>query len=167
MMKPSEIRTRLETTFGSAAVLAATDFRGETTVTIAPGQLLEVGRFLRDAPEISLDFLSFVAGVDRYPERPRFEVVYQLYSTKYRHRFRVKAYIDETAEAPPIIDSVVGIWPTANWHERETAEMFGIVFRGHPDLRKLLLPEEWTVHPLRKDFPLEGTEETADLPRRA
>jgi NADH-quinone oxidoreductase subunit C len=104
--------------------------------------------------------------VDRYPETPRFEVVYQLHSLKHAHRFRVKALVEEPEKGLPAIDSVVEIWPSAEWHERETAEMFGMTFTDHPDPRKLLLPEHWTVHPLRKDFPVEGTEEdTPDLPR--
>lgn len=166
-MKQSEIKTKLEGTFGPDVVIGVSDFRDETTVMVPAQRVGEVGRFLRDTPELALDFLTFVAGIDLHPARPRFEVVYQLYSTKYHHRFRIKARIDESPDEPATIDSVVAIWPSADWHERETAEMFGIVFRDHPDPRKLLLPEDWTVHPLRKDFPLEGTEQTPDLPRGA
>jgi NADH-quinone oxidoreductase subunit C len=92
-------------------------------------------------------------------------VIYQLYSTKRHHRFRIKALVSDSEEESANIDSVFEVWPTADWHERETAEMFGIEFKNHPDPRKLLLPENWNVHPLRKDFPLEGTDETPDLPR--
>jgi len=90
--------------------------------------------------------------------------VYQLYSVRHGHRFRIKALVEEEETGLGSIDSVVAVWPGASWHERETAEMFGITFTGHPDPRKLLLPENWSVYPLRKDFPLEGTEDTPDLP---
>jgi NADH-quinone oxidoreductase subunit C len=166
-MKQVEIRDRLLSVLGQDSVQASVEFADQIAVTVPAEKILEVCRFLRDDPQLSFCLLSFVAGVDRLPNNPRFEVVYQLYSLKQNHRFRIKALIEETP-AGATIDSVVEIWPTADWHERETAEMFGITFRNHPDPRKLLLPEEWTVFPLRKDFPLLGTEEdTPDLPRRA
>ena len=163
-MKQEEIRDRLVSVFGADIVQASLLFGGQLSVTIPAEKLREVSRFLRDDPQLSFRLLSFMGGVDRYPEKPRFELVYQLYSLRHNHRFRIKALIEEDAA----IDSVVEIWPTADWHERETAEMYGITFTDHPDPRKLLLPEEWKVYPLRKDFPLHGTEEdTPDLPHRA
>ena len=91
-------------------------------------------------------------------------MVYQLFSLKNNHRFRIKALVEAESNGLGSIESVAPIWPTANWHERETAEMYGITFLNHPDPRKLLLPEEWTVHPLRKDFSLEGNDsDTPDL----
>ncbi len=166
-MKQEEIRDRLLSVFGADIVQSPVGFRDQIAVTVPAEKILEVCRFLRDDPQLSFRLLSFVGGVDRLPNVPRFEVVYQVYSLRHNHRFRIKALVEETAEGAAI-DSVVEIWPTADWHERETAEMFGITFRNHPDPRKLLLPEEWTVYPLRKDFPLLGTEEdTPDLPRRA
>ena len=167
-MKQEEIVKKVSGVFGPDVIQATTEFRGEAAVTVLADKIVEVCRFLRDDPELSFAFLSFVGGVDWYPQTPRFEIVYQLYSVKHRHRFRVKARIDGDSGADAAIDSVTGLWPTANWHERETAEMFGIVFRNHPDPRKLLLPDNWKVHPLRKDFPVTGTEEdTPDLPTRA
>jgi len=164
-MNQEAIKEKLLAAFGDGVIEESVLFRDQVTLTVAPEKIVPVCRFLKTDAELAFDFLSFVGGVDRNPKKPRFEVVYQLYSLKHNHRFRIKTRIDEDDDSPATIDSVVGVWPTADWHERETAEMFGITFKGHPDPRKLLLPEDWTVHPLRKDFPLEGTEEdTPDLP---
>jgi len=134
-------------------------------VCVPSEKILDVCFYLRDDPELKFDFLTFVGGVDYYPAKPRFELVYQIYSVSNMQRIRLKSRVDETDESPACVESVSNIWMTANWHERETAEMFGIVFNDHPDPRKLLLPDEWRVYPLRKDFPLLGTEEdTPDLP---
>jgi len=117
-------------------------------------KLLEVMRGLRDGPE-GFDFCSFVTAVDHIGEKPRFEVVYVLQATA-RHRWlRVKTFCGEFDAHVP---SVSGIWPGANWQEREVWDMFGIRFEGHPDLRRLLMPEGYGHHPLRKDFPREGIE---------
>lgn len=165
-MNQESIGEKLLTTFGEETITETVLFRDQATVTVAADAVVPVCRFLKEDPELAFDFLSFVGGVDRHPVSPRFEVVYQLYSLRHNHRFRIKARIDESEGGPASIDSVFSIWPTADWHERETAEMFGITFNNHPDPRKLLLPEHWTVHPLRKDFPIEGTDEdTPDLPR--
>ena len=167
-MNQEEIKEKLSAAFSPEVVQAAVEFHGEIYVTVAAEKIREICSFLKDDPDLAFDFLSFVGAVDRYMTKPRFEVVYQLYSLKKNHRFRIKALIDETEEAPAAIDSVVKIWPTAEWHERETAEMFGIVFNDHPDPRKLLLPEQWAVHPLRKDFSVLGNDQdTPDLPPRA
>ncbi|MBM3298990.1 MAG: NADH-quinone oxidoreductase subunit C [Deltaproteobacteria bacterium] len=166
-MNQEAIRDKLISTFGPEAVQVAVMFRDQLSVTVAKDKVRDICRFLRDDPDMAFNFLSFVAAVDRYPETPRFEVVYQLQSLKHNHRFRIKAMVEEPEEGLPTVDSVVEIWPSADWDERETAEMFGMQFKDHPDPRKLFLPEYWTVHPLRKDFPLEGTEQdTPDLPRR-
>ncbi len=165
-MQQENIKERLLSAFPEEVIRAVEDFQGQIGVTVASEKILDVCKFLKEDPDLAFDFLSFVGGVDWYPKRPRFEIVYQLYSLKKNHRFRIKTRIDETEDAPASIDSVVSIWPTAEWHERETAEMFGVVFKGHPDPRKLLLPDNWSVHPLRKDFSVLGTEEdTPDLPR--
>ncbi len=162
-MNQEEIKEKLLSEFGPDIIQDSVDFRDQISVTVPKEKILDVCRYLKKNPRLSFDFLSFVAAVDRLPKTPRFEIVYQVYSQRWNHRFRVKALVEENPEAS--IDSVVPIWPTANWHERETAEMFGITFNNHPDPRKLLLPDGWKVHPLRKDFPLYGTEEdTPDLP---
>lgn len=163
-MNQEAIRDRLIAKFGQDAVLDATMFRDQLSVTVPKDKIGEICCFLRDEPDLAFDFLSFVGGVDRHPKTPRFEIVYQVNSLKYNHRFRIKTGVEENADGLGSIDSVAGVWPTADWHERETAEMYGITFKDHPDPRKLLLPEHWTVFPLRKDFPLEGTDDTPDLP---
>ncbi len=164
-MNQQEMAEKLVSEFGEEVVKLQPDLVDQVIVMVDSSRILDVCNFLRNSPALAFDFLSFVAGVDRYPQQPRFEVVYQLQSLKQRHRFRIKTLISESEESPASVDSVVGIWPTADWHERETAEMFGIVFNNHPDPRKLLLPENWKVFPLRKDFPLQGSDElTPDLP---
>ena len=164
-MKQEEIKEKLLSEFGPDIIQDSADFRDQISVTVSKEKILDVCRYLKEDPELSFNFLSFVAAVDLLPKTPRFEVVYQVHSLKHNHRFRVKVLLEETAETSASIDSVVPMWPTADWHERETAEMFGITFNNHPDPRKLLLPDDWTVHPLRKDFSLYGTEEdTPDLP---
>jgi len=167
-MNQELIGEKLSEKFGPDVIRTAVTFRDQVAVTVAKERILDVCKFLKEDPELAFNFLSFVAGVDRYPETPRFEVVYQLHSLKRNHRFRIKALVEEPEPGSAVIDSVASLWPTANWHERETAEMFGMTFRNHPDPRKLLLPEEWTCHPLRKDFPLYGTDEdTPDLRSKA
>ncbi|MGC8659793.1 MAG: NADH-quinone oxidoreductase subunit C [Desulfomonilaceae bacterium] len=162
-MNQDRIKDKLNERFGSDVLQFETG--PQMSVLVAPEKIIDVCLYLRDDPELKFDFLSFVGGVDFYPSTPRFELVYQLYSVPYAHRIRLKTKLDEGEGNPPSIESVSRVWMSADWHERETAEMFGIVFKNHPDPRKLLLPENWKVYPLRKDFPLMGTEEdTPDLP---
>jgi NADH-quinone oxidoreductase subunit C len=145
MMNQELIKEKLSSNFPQGVVQSTLTFRDQISVTVSAETILEVCRFLRDDSELAFDFLSFVGGVDRFTKTPRFEVVYQLYSTRHNHRFRIKTLLDEPAEGLPTVDSVTSIWPTADWHERETAEMFGIIFANHPDPRNLLLPDAWTV----------------------
>jgi NADH-quinone oxidoreductase subunit C len=164
-MDQESIKQKILSRFGEDVAQDVSEFRDQIAVTVDPAKILDVLSFLKTDPELEFDFLSFVTAVDRYPETPRFEMVYQINSLKNHHRFRVKALIEESPDGRASIDSVVGIWGSAEWHEREASEMFGITFRNHPDPRKLLLPETWEIYPLRKDFPVEGTEEdTPDLP---
>jgi NADH-quinone oxidoreductase subunit C len=129
---------------------------GETTIIVPRAHLPAVCTFLKHAPGSLFDFLSDVCGADRGPEEdPRFEVNYHLFSTTKYHRVRLKVLLSEDDTHVP---SVTGIWRTANWHERETFDLFGVVFDGHPDLRRILLPDDWQGHALRKDFPLRGYE---------
>ncbi|MEE9606649.1 MAG: NADH-quinone oxidoreductase subunit C [Myxococcota bacterium] len=125
---------------------------GDVTAQIDAERVLEVLRFLRDDPELEFDMLSDVTAVDYLGEEPRFEVVYHLYSLPKNHRLRVKARVSEQAAE---ISSAVELWPSANWLEREVWDLYGIRFRDHPDLRRLLLYEEFEGHPLRKDYPKE------------
>ncbi|MDR3605306.1 MAG: NADH-quinone oxidoreductase subunit C [Syntrophaceae bacterium] len=163
-MNQDHIKEKLSEKFGADALQFET-CPGQMSILVPSEKILDICRYLRDDPELKFDFLTFVGGVDYYPAKPRFELVYQIYSVSNIQRLRLKSRVDETDAGPACIQSVSKVWMTADWHERETAEMFGVVFRGHPDPRKLLLPDEWRVHPLRKDFPLLGTEEdTPDLP---
>jgi NADH-quinone oxidoreductase subunit C len=127
--------------------------RGEATVTVGREELLGVLRTLRDDAELRLDFLSSVTATDRPGNDPRFWVVYELYSGEHRHRLRVKV---GATEEDPHVPSVTGLFPTADWHERETYDFYGIVFDGHPNLRRILLPDDWEGFPLRKTEELGG-----------
>jgi NADH-quinone oxidoreductase subunit C len=125
---------------------------GDWTLIVPAARLLEVARHLRDSEDARFDFCSDVTAAD-WPARPeRFDVVYCLYSTRLRHRVRVKVRAGDGQTVP----SVTGLWPSANWLEREVFDMFGVKFGGHPDPRRILMPEEWQGHPQRKDYPLEG-----------
>ncbi len=129
---------------------------GEVTVVVPREQIVAVCAHLKSAPGLEFNLLSDLCGVDRGPEEePRFEVNYHLFSTTIYHRLRLKVLLNED---DPHVGTVTGVWRTANWHERETFDMFGVVFDGHPDLRRILLPDEWQGHALRKDFPLRGYE---------
>jgi NADH-quinone oxidoreductase subunit C len=133
-------------------------FRDETTIHVRAEDLREVCFYLRDHPRILLNFLTDLTAVDmlRMREEPRFDVVVQLYSLPNRVRVRIKAGVNDGQPAP----SLVPVWNGANWLERECYDMFGINFEGHPNLRRMLLPDEWEEgHPLRKDYPLRGWSE--------
>jgi NADH-quinone oxidoreductase subunit C len=135
-----------------ASVVQVSYWVGDWTVIVPAAKVIEVGRFLRDHETGRFDFCSDVTAVD-WPARPqRFDVVYCLYSTRLHHRVRMKARLAD-GEAVP---SVTGVWAAANWLEREVYDMFGVRFAGHPDLRRILMPDEWQGHPQRKDYPLEG-----------
>jgi NADH-quinone oxidoreductase subunit C len=138
------------------AVLATHGEHGDATALVAAPRVVEALRFLRDQRGLEFDMLADLCAVDYlgYPGRdgPRFEVVYHLLSSKHLHRVRVKAGVPEV---PCQIDSCVEVWPAANWLEREVFDLYGIRFRNHPDLRRLLLYEEFEGHPLRKDYPKE------------
>jgi NADH-quinone oxidoreductase subunit C len=127
-----------------------TEACGELNITILPEQLLSAAQVLRDHDALSFNFLSDLTGVDC--GSGEFEVVYHLLSIKHRSRVRIKVRIARGAEMP----SVTGIWPAANWYEREAYDLLGIPFAGHPDLKRILTPDGFSGHPLRKDYPLEG-----------
>ncbi len=147
-LPPAEVIRRLRAQFGED-LLETKEVHGEAVLVVAPGRYRELVRMLRDDPDLGFDFLDFVSAVDRKDQG--LEVVVQLYSTRRRHRARVKvACAAEEPRAPSIHD----LYPGANWHERETWELFGVDFEGHPQLVKLLLPEQFEGHPLRKDFVL-------------
>jgi len=129
---------------------------GEVTAIVPRLYIADVCSALKSDAEARFDFLADICGADRgVEEEPRFEVNYHLFSTTKHHRLRLKVLLNEENVHVP---SVTGIWRTANWHERETYDLFGVIFDGHPDLRRILLPEDWQGHALRKDFPLRGYE---------
>jgi NADH-quinone oxidoreductase subunit C len=139
-----------------AGVLETHDFRGDETAVLDPAILKAACLFLRDEPGLAFNMLTDATAVDylTYPGRsaPRFEVVYHLHSISAKHRLRLKVRLPEEE---PEVDSLTELWPIANWLEREIWDMYGIRFRGHPELRRILLYEEFVGHPLRKDYPKE------------
>jgi NADH-quinone oxidoreductase subunit C len=154
-MEASHIAERIKDTF-PGETLDVREFRGQVSITLKKGRLLDICRYLHDDPDLFFDYLVDLCGVDYLGKKNmRFEVVYHLYSMKHRHAVRLKA---EVPDGDPSIDSVMPVWTGANWHERECYDMFGIIFNGHPDLRRILLPEDWEGYPLRKDYPLKGPE---------
>jgi NADH-quinone oxidoreductase subunit C len=124
------------------------------SVIVSKAKILEALFFLKTDPDCAFDMLTDLFGVDNYKEKPRFELVYFLNSIKHKIRLAVKVGVEEGETVP----SATGIWKAAEWFEREIYDMFGIRFEGHPDLRRILLDEDFEGHPLRKDFPLEGTD---------
>ncbi len=135
-----------------AAVQQVSYWVGDWTVIVPADALLDVARFLRDDDRTSFDYCCDVTASDWPPREQRFDVIYCLYSTRRRHRIRVKVRAGETEPVP----SVCEVWPAANWLEREMWDMFGVNLTGHPDLRRILMPDGWQGHPQRKDYPLEG-----------
>ena len=125
---------------------------GDWSLIVSRARLLEIATHLRDADGARFDLCSDVTATDWPPRAQRFDVIYSLYSMPLRHRVRLKVRVAE-GEAVP---SVASVWPAANWLEREVFDLFGIRFDGHPDLRRILMPDEWQGHPQRKDYPLEG-----------
>ena len=149
-LSANHIIDRLRAQFGED-ILNAEEVFGDAVFTINPSRYEEVARFLRDDRDLLFDFFDFLAGVDYRPKGAGYEVVTHLYSTTHHHNVRLKVQCD--AENPRV-PTISHIWPGANWHERETWELMGIVFEGHPHLVKLLLPEPFEGYPLRKDFAL-------------
>jgi NADH-quinone oxidoreductase subunit C len=145
-MKPEEIRDRLTEIIGESPEYYAGPI--DPAIVVPPAKWYGAALALRDLPELRFDFLRSLCGVDR-PEAGVIEIVAHLFSYTHRHAIVVKTRIDRKAAE---LATVSDIWPAANWHERETFDLFGVRFAGHPDLRRLLLPEDWTGHPLLKDY---------------
>ncbi len=137
------------------SILEVGSFRGEVTVLVRREDLVQLCRFLKNDPELEYEYLSNVTAVDNFRrgDGPRFEVVYHLYSLRHRWRVRLKVRVEEGIPVP----SVTPVWEGANWYEREVYDLFGIPFEGHPDLRRILLPEGFEGHPLRKDYPVQAS----------
>ncbi len=134
-----------------AAVLDGRIHAGQVSLNIAPERIVPVCRFLKE--QQGFRRLSGITGVDWFPYEPRLEVVYLLHSLERNLRLRLKCRLPGSR---PEIDSIVELWPGANWYEREVFDLFGVVFRGHPELRRIMMPEDWEGHPLRKDYPVAG-----------
>jgi len=154
-MNGTDILARIQERFGPAVRAVHAD-HGDHTLLVDLATLPEILAFCRDDAALRFDMLMDFTAVDylMYPGRedaPRFEVVYHLYSVPHNHRLRIKAAVDED---DPIVPTAVPLWPIANWLEREVWDMYGIHFAGHPDLRRLLLYEQFEGHPLRKDYPV-------------
>lgn len=160
-MEPLQIADRIKEKFPEA-VLSVSEYRGQASVVINREGILDVCRWLHDDPDMKMNHLRDVCGVDWLGKKEtRFEVVYHLYSIEHRHMIRLKAPVPEDDTR---IQSVTSVWKGAEWHERECYDMFGIRFEGNPDLRRVLMPEDWEGHPLRKDYPLEGPTRENDWP---
>jgi NADH-quinone oxidoreductase subunit C len=135
------------------AVESAKYDRDELTIVIERSSIREACALLRDDAECPFNALSGVTCVDWYPSEPRFEVIYHLLSITKKERVRLKVRLNESS---PVVESIISVWPSANYFEREVYDMFGVRFTGHPYLRRILMPEDWEGHPLRKDYPVEG-----------
>jgi NADH-quinone oxidoreductase subunit C len=129
------------------------EFRGETTLVLSREILRAVAERCRDHAELKFDLLTDATCVDRFPQEPRFELNYHLVSIPRRDKIRLKVRL---SGSDTVVDTLVPVWPGANWLEREIFDLFGIRFAGHPDLRRILLPEDWEGYPLRRDYPVEG-----------
>ena len=146
-MTTTEIHEKLKAQFGEA-VGPLSEPKVDPFAVVKTDRIVEVCRFLKDAPGVELDFCEDLTAVD-WPKRNVIEVVYHLFSYKHRHGIVLKV---EAARAEPSVPSVEGVWKAANWMEREVFDLFGVTFTGHPDLRRVMLPDDWVGHPLRKDY---------------
>jgi len=127
-------------------------YLGDWTVIVPVAHLPSAARHLRDTPEALFSYCADVTATDWPPRTERFDILYVLYSIRHRHRVRLKVKVAEHQPVPSMTD----VWPAANWLEREVYDMFGVNFTGHPDRRRILMPEDWQGFPQRKDYPLEG-----------
>lgn len=152
-MEPLQIADRLKELFPEE-VLGITSHAGQISVSVRRNRILEIMRYLKLTDELLFDHLNDLCGVDYMGRNgDRFEVVYNIYSIRHKHFIRIRAHVPE---ADCHIQSIVPLWEGANWHERECFDLFGVVFDGHPDMRRVLMPDDWEGHPLRKDYPLKG-----------
>ena len=135
------------------AVTEVIEFRGETTIVVPREHLRRTADFLARDPGLRFTYLSDITATDQFPIEPRFELNYHLVSLERRERVRLKVRVSGD---DPVAPSVTSVWPGANWHEREAFDLVGVRFEGHPDLTRILMPDDWEGHPLRKDYPVEG-----------
>lgn len=160
-MTPQQVFEKLEKKFGKEVVF---DFHGDTSkdkdpwCQVAPWEIEAVGKYMRDDNDLAFDYLECITGVD-YPDDKQIRVVYHVYSYDKKHRLVLKVFLDRE---DPTMPTLTNVWSTANWQERECFDLLGVLFEGHPDLRRLLLPDDWEGHPLRKDY--EEKEEYHGIP---
>jgi len=147
----------------SAYSIVFTDINDTPAIITSPGNIVNICKILKTDSDISFEMLLDVLGVDNFQKEKRFEVVCSLYSLKFKDRIFVKIPLDSKN---PEMPSLTQIWKSANWYERETYDMLGIVFNGHPDLRRIYMPDEFEHFPLRKDFPLLGIPDSIYLPKK-
>jgi len=140
-----------------------TDFRNDLSVTVSSSKIVDVAKLLKEDDDLLFVRCKDVTAIDWATRKKRFTVVYHIYSFKKNYTLRLKSNINED---PPKIDSVVSLWESANWYERETFDMYGIIFTNHPDLRRTYMPEGFQYHPLRKDFPVLGIPGSLPLPEK-
>lgn len=140
-----------------------TDYKDELTIKLDKKFVVDICKFLKADPDLQFILCSDITAVDWAKRKNRFTVVYNIFSMKHNFRLRLKADVDESDCS---IDSVTSVWQAANWQERETYDMYGILFNNHPDLRRMYMPEEFEHHPLRKDFPLMGIPGSLPLPKK-
>ena len=180
-----KIEEKLRVAFGEN-IVSVSEFKGQLSVEVKKDAILEVCKFLKEDPELEFNFLSDITAADMLnfedvssrkaylaveheyrpepvPIEERFVVIYHLTSLFKKLRIRIKAKLDGEK---PVCQSLTSLYPAANWYERETFDMFGIIFEGHPDLRRMYMPEEYEYYPLRKDFPLMGVPGSIPLPRK-
>ena len=143
------------------AIEEVIEFRGETTIVLPRKILRSVAERCREDAALRFDLLTDATCVDRYPHEPRFELNYHLVSIPRKDKIRLKVRLDGS---DPVVDTLCPVWPGANWLEREIFDLMGIRFTGHPDLRRVLLPDDFEGHPLRKDFPVEGYRDVPMVP---
>ena len=139
--------------WNAKAVAEVIEFRGETTIVVPREHLRAAADQCRANAKLLYNLLTAATCVDRYPVEPRFELNYQLVSITRKEKVRLRVKL---SGSDPVVDSLMPVWPGANWLEREIFDLFGIRFTGHPDLRRILLPDDWEGHPLRRDYPVEG-----------
>jgi NADH-quinone oxidoreductase subunit C len=151
-MEAPTLIAALQEAVPSATLEAAPSIDLHQTLYVSGGELVEVARVLRDHPALRFALLADVTAVDVHPREPRFELVYHLVSIEHRQRLRLKVRLPGDAAR---VATLTSVWPAANWLEREVWDLFGIVFEGHPDPRRLLMPEDWEGFPLRKDYPVQ------------
>ena len=145
------------------AVESVSEFREELLVTVSRGSIVEVATFLRDNEDCPFEICVDVLGADAFSRKQRFEVIYLFFSIVKKVRIAVKVRVDEQ---DAVVPTITGVYPSANWYERETWDMYGIEFSDHPDLRRMYMPEEYEYFPLRKDYPLMGIPGSIPLPKR-